>query len=172
MNIRYYWYQTISCSSFDSLGAVMIAMFSNDCPYYLSVFCKIHLSVFFAFVESYATWIEDLAAVKSGEPNGLHVGQLWIKVDAFCDLFIWGVCVCVCYSIIVSVAVAVVVVTALSLKPAKLGKKKMFYYACDRGFSTCCIFIPLVYWWDTQNCCLVCRTLEPKLDYKPNSGNV
>lgn len=143
MNIRYYWYQTISCSSFDSLGAVMIAMFSNDCPYYLSVFCKIHLSVFFAFVESYATWIEDLAAVKSGEPNGLHVGQLWIEVDAFCDLFIWGVCVCVCYSIIVSVAAVVVVVTAISLKPAKLGKKKNVLLRMRSGFLHMLYFYPV-----------------------------
>lgn len=173
MNIRYYWYQTISCSSFDSLGAVMIAMFSNDCPYYLSVFCKIHLSVFFCicrivcnlnrrFGSSQIRWTEWFTCWSVVNWSRC---LLWL-------IYLGCLCVCVCYSIIVSVAVVVVVVTALSLKPAKLGKKKMFYYACDRGFSTCCIFIPLVYWWDTQNCCLVCRTLAPKLDYKPNSGNV
>lgn len=87
------------------LCAVLIGFFRMRCSFCLSVFYRITSSVFFAFIESYATQIKDLAAVKSGEPNALYIGQLWIKVDAFCDLYMLSFllfysrscCCCCCY---------------------------------------------------------------------------
>lgn len=111
MNIRYYWYQTISCSSFDSLCAVMIAMFSNDCPYYLSVFCKIHLSVFFCicrivcnlnrrFGSSQIRWTEWFTCWSVVNWSRCLLWLIYLGCLCVCLLFhnsVRGSCCCCCY---------------------------------------------------------------------------
>lgn len=42
-------------------------------------------------------WSLDVVGVKTGEPNGLYIGQLWIKVIVFGDLFFF------CYFIVVAI---------------------------------------------------------------------